>query len=383
MAQGKRGRGAASQLDLYLLKQLPAEDRATILKALGLLQTLVAASSTETAPSGIVAASVAPTALTHYQIWERFKLELRIRAKKTWKCDHRRFVRHVLIWRPGGGPRFAHLPFTESSKHLVNVYRLGRQKEISERTGRVPTTATINREVMVWRWMLNWAEREGMIQRNPIAQVELERENNVRKTTLREPSMEKVFESCDLLGYDQLKAIILTFWDTGLRRKELLFLRKDKVDWDTGEVKGLVAKGGVMRPVYLSQRSREAIAKLPRHTASPYVFCKGNGGPGERRIRSQLGPASPPNPDVILKRFQRVCAHAGVEGVDGENIWLHTLRHTFAADLSQANVPIKEAMALMGQSTPNAHFRYGFVDQQRLRALVPKVEDMIKKRGAG
>lgn len=103
---------------------------------------------------------------------------------------------------------------------------------------------------------------------------------------------------------------------------------------------------------------QEAIARrkafCARHCpASPWVFCDGDGN----RVQS------------VKRSWATACRRAGIE-----DFKIHDLRHTCAAWLVMAGVPLTEVRDLLGHSTIRITERYAHLAPENVRAAVAKLE---------
>lgn len=297
----------------------------------------------------------APPSPTCAELWERYA-PVQAAEMRSWKTEISRWG-HL---REFFGDRKAAL----ISLIDIDDYRAKRRKEITVR-GRPTMAATRNREVIRLHHLLEWAVKRKLLRSNPIAGVTMEAEDNVRRTVLNEEAAARVLaESTPLL-----RAIMLTAYDSGMRRREVVFLRREQVDFETGAVT-LDAKDTKTRKARrprLTLRAREAILALPRHIASPYVFARPE-------------TAKPPNPRTVLKWFQEACERAGVEGVEGEGVWFHDNRRSFVTLKRRLGIPESVIMRMTGHSTREVFERYNVVSEEDLEAALETIE-AAQRRG--
>lgn len=144
--------------------------------------------------------------------------------------------------------------------------------------------------------------------------------------------------------------------NTGMRREEMLGLEWKRVDLHAGliHLEAHHTKSGKRRSVPMNRTAREAIIARARYRAthcpdSPWVFCKQNG----KRIND------------ARKGFLAACEKAGIE-----NFRFHDLRHTCAAWLVSAGVPLSEVRDLLGHSSVAMTERYAHLAPERVRNAV-------------
>jgi integrase len=159
-----------------------------------------------------------------------------------------------------------------------------------------------------------------------------------------------VEEEAALIAASQypLSAAIALAVDTGLRREELFSLTWAQVDLRRGIIRTTAdTKSGRVRVVPIAQRSAQALARIPRHFASPYVFCHGDGA---RFIQMNKG-------------FKLACRRANLTDVR----W-HDLRRTAGCRWLQKDCRrIEEVSGFLGHSSIQVtQDRYAFLDLTRL-----------------
>jgi integrase/recombinase XerD len=165
-----------------------------------------------------------------------------------------------------------------------------------------------------------------------------------------------------------------------MRAMEALGLAWDKVDLETGKIMlgQRDTKTKQLRRPKLSSRALQALHALPRHPTSPWVFCHTGG-----RFDGQQWPYR-----TVYKWYQRAVRAAGLKGVGGERVWLHSLRHTFVKDSRARGIDPRVSMLMTGHRTMSAFTRYGFINEKETEDAWDKVDRSIKsgrtaRRAAG
>jgi integrase len=219
---------------------------------------------------------------------------------------------------------------------------------------------TINRELGLLSAALNWARRdlEWDIP-NPVQGRRL-REPEGRVRWLRRNEAEQLIQAAETERQaPHLADFIRLALHTGMRRGELLGLTWDRVDLDAGLVRLDAAhtKTARRRSVPINRAARAALAtRLSWRDANckeaPWVFCRIRKGKPERIAN-------------IKRAFASACRRAGIE-----DFTPHDLRHTCAAWLVSAGVPLTEVRDLLGHSTIRMTERYAHLAPERVRAAV-------------
>jgi integrase len=114
----------------------------------------------------------------------------------------------------------------------VRQFRAVRLAKVT-RTKPQRTIASVNRELSMLRRMLNVAQREGWILRNPFTAgdslISLADENKRERILTREEEI-KLLGACETPQRLHLKPILICALDTGMRQGEIFFLRWREVD---------------------------------------------------------------------------------------------------------------------------------------------------------
>lgn len=212
--------------------------------------------------------------------------------------------------------------------------------------GSTLTPAAINRYLSILRRIGNLAERWGWTDEPLGRRVVLLPENSQRHVYLSPAEVRRLMAAADALTADMIAFAALT----GLRRGEMLRLRRDQVQ---GELLLLDAntKSGRPRAVPMPPEA----ARIAR-----------------RRLPWAIG-------DWALRdRFEAARKAAGLPHVR----W-HDLRHTYASWLVQAGQPLGAVRELLGHSTIAVTQRYAHLAPEHLRAAVGALPRVRRGSGMG
>jgi len=220
---------------------------------------------------------------------------------------------------------------------------------------RALSDSTIRSAYTVLRQALDGAVRDGLLARNPAAQVKRPAVERVEARYLNADDVSAVLKAAEGSRYHTALLLIAA---TGLRRGECLALRWDAVDLDAGVLKVVATMGRVGKKLVTSepktQRSRRIVPLSPavvvmlkahrksqleermraanQWTDSGLVFCTELGRPVDGRN--------------LLRTLEDAAKTAGVEDVD-----VHTLRHSAATAWLESGVHIKAVSDLLGHSS--------------------------------
>jgi len=225
-----------------------------------------------------------------------------------------------------------------------------RQTPTKKDTERRP--ATVNREIENLSSMFTLAIDHELLQSNPCRKVRLLSEDNERNRYLSEEEELRLMEV--LQGRRaHLRSIVMIDLQTGLRKQELLRLRKTNVDFKRGLIhvmnsKWERTKTGKGRSVPMTTLAREELFALcDRASDSEYVFVN----------------SKTKKPLTDVKRvFSTALRRAKIE-----DFHFHDLRHTCATRLGDRGATAFEIAQIMGWSDIRMAMRYTHATGDGLR----------------
>lgn len=202
------------------------------------------------------------------------------------------------------------------------------------------TIAAVNRELEKMRRLLNIAEREGWILRNPMRSgdplISMADERKRERIVTREEEL-KLLAACENRYRKHLRPILICALDTGMRRGEILGLKWSDVDFEERvlTIRAFNTKTMQERQVSLTTR---LMIELER-----------------------IWEESPKNKDFLVfgftdnvkKSWTSVRTKAGLPDVR-----FHDLRHTAATRLVAAHLPLPEVGRVLGHTQANTTYRY-------------------------
>ncbi len=151
---------------------------------------------------------------------------------------------------------------------------------------------------------------------------------------------------------------------TGMRSGEILGLEWGRVDLRSRLIllEARHTKTKRRRSVPINAVARESLLNRMRYRAthcpdSPWVFCNQYGG----RIKQ------------VQRSFKTACRRTGID-----DFRIHDLRHTCAAWLVSAGVPLSEVRDLLGHSTITMTERYAHLAPERVRDAVQMLENVSR-----
>lgn len=276
------------------------------------------------------------------------------RSLASFACDYARAL-FVLGWSPDDGP-FADVTLGERqplslTPEDVDGYRSWRATTVTRRK-KPPTPATINREAMMLKRVLNFAVSRRTLPYNPIEGVGDLDEKNIREVVIEEEGFDLIINA--LGDDDQVVAFTTLGYDSGMRETEISLAAWPWLDQERWRIHipAAVAKNDSQRTTDLSERALTACRRLPRHVRSPLIFPAPNGGP--------------PNVRWIYERFHRAVIASGVRGRNGEIPVFHDLRRSWVTLARRRGVPESVIMAKSGHRDHAVFRRYSIVEEKDL-----------------
>ncbi|HST51590.1 MAG TPA: site-specific integrase [Pyrinomonadaceae bacterium] len=198
--------------------------------------------------------------------------------------------------------------------------------------------STVNREMAYLRRLLNIAERNGWISRNPFkcgdSLIHIADERKRERILTREEET-KLLSQC-VGSRKHLRPLIIAGLDTGCRLGELLKLRFKDIDFDEDliTIQAFNTKTMRERQISITIRLKQELEKLYAANPSPESTVFG--------IKCE-----------VRQGFKNACTDAGIAGVT-----FYTLRHTAATRLVSLHIPLAEVGKVLGHTTPNTTYRY-------------------------
>jgi len=241
------------------------------------------------------------------------------------------------------------------------------------------SAATINRELALLSSAINLANREWEWELpNPVARRKL-REGEGRVRWISRAEAAALIQAARSIprAASHLPGFIVLALNTGCRAQELLGLEWRRVDLQANliHLEGHNTKGGRRRTVPLNRSARRVIMERARFRAehcpdTPWVFSRKNGARLEWLHRS----------------FHEARRRAGIE-----DFRIHDLRHTCAAWLVSAGVPLPEVRDLLGHASITMTERYAHLAPDNVRSAVARLDEAesrsshadVKKGGWG
>ena len=291
-------------------------------------------------------------------LWYQYFCKPRLRIT-TQACYEGRIYTHII-------PEIGHIPLNKLTQNdlqqfYARIKRTGRKKNV-EKKGTALSDRSVRSCHAACRSALEKAVEEGLIQRNPSIGCKLPPKKGAEMKILTQAEITRLLIQADYEGYYEMFLLELT---TGMRRGELLGLKWQDLNTDTGELKivrQLTTKGistpktkSSIRSIFLPKDMVELLIELKKSTKSEWMFP------------SPVKNGEPRHPSSITKKFRIM-----LERANCKHIRFHDLRHTFATMALENGIDIKTLSSMIGHVSSETTLNiYSHVtDTMRVQASV-------------
>jgi len=252
-------------------------------------------------------------------------------------------------------------PLVESIDHLTirgylaHLYRKGLSK------------TTVARKLTTLRVFFQFLLREGRVAVNPAKRVASPKREKYLPGFLNvdQAASLMTLPKGDAPGALRDRAILETFYSTGIRLSELVGLNVADVDFEGGMVE-VFGKGRKERIVPIGRKAIEAVRAYlaVRPADGKGLFCNPRGG----RLTGR-------SIDRIVKKYMR--------GVDRPALTPHSLRHTFATHLLEGGADLRSVQELLGHASLSTTQRYTHLQVDHLMAVYDRAHPRGEAAAAG
>jgi integrase/recombinase XerD len=212
------------------------------------------------------------------------------------------------------------------------------------------------------RAFFKWCAKQNYLLYNPASEIELPRlEQRLPKHVLTTSEVEQVLaqpDTSEAMGLRD-RAILETFYSTGMRRSELMGLGLFDLDRERGTVMIRQGKGKKDRMIPIGERALRWIDRYQTRVRPELVIERGN----TTLFLTQAGEAFTPDRLTQLVRGYVEAANTGKHGS------CHLLRHTMATLMLENGADIRYIQAMLGHAELSTTQIYTQVSIRKLKEI--------------
>ena len=247
--------------------------------------------------------------------------------------------------------------------YLAELYRRGGKK------------SSIARKLATLRSLFRYLAREGKVEKNPAKMVATPKLGRTLPTVLTVDDAKMLVEAPKGSDPKTLRdrAILETFYSTGIRLSELVGLNREDLDLSSGLLK-VRGKGKKERIVPIGSKAIEAIRSYLLH----------HSGPPASRSRADDSVAGP----IFLNRLGHRLTTRAVAGIVNRyvaqagllsRVSPHTLRHSFATHLLDGGVDLRAIQEMLGHASLSTTQRYTHLSTDQLVKVYDQAHPRARK----
>jgi site-specific recombinase XerD len=298
-----------------------------------------------------------PSHLTDFLEWLEIEKGLSSKSQE----NYARFLKKFLDWLKINNLEDLK-PHGLTSEH-IRQYRLFLARQYLPKTKSSLKKSTQGYYLIALRSFLNYfADRD--ILSLPAEKIKLAKDKGEKEVRFLDiEQLEKLFSAPNTSTIQGLRdrAILETFFSTGMRIAELVALNREQIRIKPGQKDlelSIVGKGGRIRVVYFSERALTWLRKYleTRHDKDKSLFIN---------YRSKKGATIRLTPRSIEKMIKKHAILAGLPLTTTP----HVMRHSFATDLLAQGVDLRTIQEFLGHKNIAATQIYAHVTNKQLREI--------------
>jgi integrase/recombinase XerD len=270
---------------------------------------------------------------------------------------------------------FIDTPGRITLKALEQYRRFLFQKRKADGTGLKASTQ--NNHLCAVRVFCSWMARRNLILFNPASELDLPRREHLLPRNVISPDrMERIMALPNTIARQGIRdrAILETFYSTGIRRQELINLEVRDLDPDRGLLMIRQGKGGKDRMVPIGERACAWIVRYLREVRPFFLI----GHESEALFITHGGRAF--HPHSLNKLVRVYLRRAGIEGPAS----CHLLRHSMATAMLDNGADIRFIQAILGHEKLTTTQIYTRVSILKLKEVHARTHPAsVKKKTAG
>lgn len=302
---------------------------------------------------------------------DRFLEWMRVKNYSEDTIGTRRFYLNYFVdWTAARGvsrPNEVNKPIIERYQRYLFHYR--------KRNGDPLSFQSQSARLVAIRAWFRWLAKNNHVLYNPAADIDLPKlESRLPRHVLTASEAEQVINQPDAAKWSGIRdrAILETFYSTGMRRRELINLRPYDLDAERGTVMIRLGKGRKDRMVPIGER---ALSWIDRYVVEvrPGLLV---GEATDVLFLTHLGKPFTPDQMTELVSDYVTAADLGKQGS------CHLFRHTMATLMLENGADIRSLQEILGHSRPETTQVYAHVSIRRLKEIHSATHPANRKRSS-
>lgn len=230
-------------------------------------------------------------------------------------------------------------------------------------TGRLPSTATINRKLSYLRRVLNVGKQLRWITANPFTEgpalIKLSKEQPRTRVLTFEEEQRLLSWCVDERAH--LRLIVILAIDTGMRKREIFLFERGHIDLDASIITlpPRITKALRERRIVITERLEDELRRYFKnrhfHPSAPIFY-------GQKDAD---------------RAFETACRLAGIEGLR-----FHDLRHTATTWMDEADLSQAQKQNMIGHADDRTHQRYHNMSSDIVTAIREKMRKFEERKAA-
>lgn len=275
--------------------------------------------------------------------------------------NYTRFIERFFYWLKLN--KLENIKPHELTPNHIWEYRIFLSRKYPSKTKKPLKRTTQNYYLIALRALLSYFSARD-IHSLPVDKIKLAKDKKERIVKfLNLEQLEKFFAAPDTSTLQGLRdrAILETFFSTGMRVAELVSLNREQLKLKPGAKElelGIIGKGGRPRTVYFSERAIDCLIKYfgLRKDKERALFIN---------YRSRKDASRRLTPRAIEKIIKKYSIISGIP----ISTTPHVLRHSFATDLLTQGVDLRTVQEFLGHKNITATQIYTHITSKRLRDI--------------
>lgn len=247
---------------------------------------------------------------------------------------------------------------TGGLSRLQDVAPEGILSYLAEQRGRGLCAKSVNRKLAALRGFYRFLIREGRVEQNPLAHIEMAKGWMHLPDALSRDEMDRLLAQPDLIGDAALrdKAMLELLYATGVRVSELIGLTMNNVNWQVGYLL-VMGKGGKERIVPVGRCAYKCLQQYVESARSEALKQKQN----DCVFLNKYGKGF--TRQGCWKVVKKYAEMAGLK----KKVHPHTFRHSFATHLLEGGADIRSVQVMLGHADISTTQIYTHVTRERLK----------------